>query len=190
MATDPDDPNALLEEAYRLLLAHAGEDPNRDGLRDTPARAAKAWRELTRGYGVREEDVLATTFDVQHDEMVAVGPIPFTSLCEHHLLPFTGRVWIAYVPGDRIVGLSKLPRLVHEVYAPRLQVQERLTDQLADAIVRVLTPQGVGVRVTARHSCMSARGAKVEAPMTTSALRGVIKHNPAARAEFLDLTRD
>lgn len=181
------------EDGVRALLRLMGEDPDREGLRDTPARVVRAYLELAERPGDPRE-LLARVFgDAAYpaDEMVAVGPIEFTSVCEHHLLPFTGNAWIGYIPGgDRVVGLSKLPRLVDH-YARRPQVQERLTTQIADAIEGGLAPTGVGVVVRASHSCMGLRGVrKPGAAMTTSVLRGAMRDKPAARAEFLDLCRD
>jgi len=171
------------------LLEYIGEDPSRDGLIDTPRRVVKAWVDMTAGYAMDPALILATTFDVAHDEMVVVEGIEFSSLCEHHVLPFTGTCTIGYVPGDRIVGLSKLARLV-EVYAQRLQVQERMTEQIAHAIEEHLQPRGVGVVVRAAHSCMGCRGIrKPSARMVTSALSGFMKDDEKARSEFLALAR-
>lgn len=172
--------------AVQTLLAYLGENVERDGLRDTPDRVVKALCELTKGYDDDPAAILATTFDVAYDEMVTIGPYPFASLCEHHLLPFTGTAVLGYVPGDRVVGLSKLGRLI-DCYARRLQVQERMTVQLADAMVQHLEPRGVGVVVRAVHQCMANRGVGKSAPMHTVALRGVLFDKPEARAEFLAL---
>jgi GTP cyclohydrolase I len=174
-------------DAVLTLLRYIGEDPHRDGLADTPMRMVKALREMTAGYGMDPAQVLATTFDVAYDEMVVVRAVPFASLCEHHLLPFTGTVTLGYVPQARVVGLSKLARLV-DVYAKRLQVQERMTVQLADAMVQHLDPGGVGVVVDAVHSCMAVRGVGKTAPMHTSALRGAMLQAPT-RAEFMALAQ-
>lgn len=173
------------EDAVLRLLEHIGEDPTRDGLLDTPKRVVKALREMTSGYLIEPKDLLATTFDVSYDEMVVVRRIPFVSLCEHHMLPFVGHATVAYIPG-KVVGLSKLARLV-DAFGRRLQVQERLTNQIADAIEASLEPVGVGVIVTAQHACMSARGIQKHADMVTSALRGALKDEPAARHELLTL---
>ena len=173
-------------DAVVRLLQHVGEDPSRDGLLDTPKRVVKALGEMTVGYGMDPAAVLATTFDVQHDQMVVVRRIPFVSLCEHHVLPFTGHATVAYLPGDGVVGLSKLARLV-DCYARRLQVQERLTDQIAHAINDHLQPVGVGVIVSAQHSCMSARGVGKAAEMVTSAMLGSMRDDASARAELLSL---
>lgn len=175
-----------LRYAYRTLLLEAeGEDANRDGLLDTPKRAAKAWLELTRGY--REPPPELRTFEADHDEIVAVAPIPFYSLCEHHLLPFHGTAHVAYLPGDRILGLSKFARLVDH-YARRLQVQERLTSQIADHLTEQLNPAAVAVVIRAEHLCMAMRGAQVPGAITTtSVLRGAFRDQPAARSEVLNL---
>lgn len=174
------------EDNVRRLLEAIGEDPTRDGLLDTPRRVVKAWTEMTAGMHMDPADVLATTFDVPYDELVAVTGIPFVSLCEHHVLPFVGTVSVGYLPGTRVVGLSKLARVV-DIYAKRLQVQERMTQQIAEAIQTHLKPQGVGVIVRGTHSCMSARGIQKEAEMRTSAMLGKFRDNPALRAEFLAL---
>lgn len=176
-------------DAVVRLLEHIGEDPNRDGLVDTPGRVVKALTEMTVGYHEDPAAILATTFDEKSDEMVIVRGVEFTSMCEHHMLPFTGTVSLGYLPGERVVGLSKLARLV-ECYARRLQVQERMTAEIAEAIQTHLGATGVGVVVTARHSCMGCRGVKKPtAEMVTSAMLGSLRSEPAARAEFLHLTR-
>ncbi|MFM7534520.1 MAG: GTP cyclohydrolase I FolE [Acidimicrobiales bacterium] len=175
------------ERAVRELLLAIGEDPDREGLVRTPARVAEMWAELMAGFHEVPEQHLATTFDIDHDEMVMVRDIPFTSLCEHHLLPFHGKAHIAYLPGEggRFTGLSKLARLV-EGYARRLQVQERMTSQLADAMMVMLDPAGVLVVVAAEHSCMSVRGVRKAGSLTvTTAVRGLYKHDLQARAEVL-----
>jgi GTP cyclohydrolase I len=176
------------ESAYAELLQRSGAVLT-DELRETPARAAKAWAELTSGYDVDIEG-LFKTFDASgYDEMVVVRDIPFHSLCEHHLLPFSGKAAVAYIPDGRIVGLSKLARLV-DAYARRLQVQERLTNQIIDALMEFLQPSGAAVLMQAEHLCMSLRGAKVPGSVTvTSSLRGAIFENPEARAEALSLMR-
>lgn len=174
------------EDAVVRMLQFIGEDPTRDGLLETPRRVVKAMREMTSGYQSKVDEILAVTFDVDCDEMVVVKDIPFASMCEHHMLPFTGTATVAYVPGKRVVGLSKIARLV-DAYSKRLQVQERLTTQIADAMVEHLNPKGVGVIIKAHHSCMSLRGVGKAGTMMTSALRGVMRDKPEARAEFLDL---
>jgi GTP cyclohydrolase I len=182
---DADDEMAALVRRQLELL---GEDPERDGLAKTPSRVAAALRFLTRGYDESPEDVVGdAVFDETHRSMVMVRDIEFYSLCEHHLLPFHGKVHVAYVPAGHIVGLSKLPRIV-DVYARRLQVQERLTEQVADAIERVLRPEGVGVVVEATHLCMMMRGVEKQNSSTvTSAVRGIIRDCPMTRDEFLRL---
>ena len=174
------------QDAVRTLLAYLGEDATRDGLKDTPKRVVKAWLELTSGYELDPKKVLGTTFDVEYDQMVIVKDIPFTSLCEHHVLPFTGTATVAYIPSGRVVGLSKLARLV-DLFARRLQVQERMTKQIADAIQSCLDPTGVAVIVKGNHSCMSLRGIQKSAPMVTSIVTGAFRNEPETRAEFLNL---
>ena len=179
------------EDGVVRLLEHIGEDPNREGLLDTPKRVAKAMREMTVGYDDDPAVILGTTFDVSCDEMIVLDGIEFVSLCEHHLLPFTGTATVGYVPGEsqRVVGLSKLARLV-ECYARRLQVQERMTSQIVEAIEQHLSPLGAGVVVRAHHHCMGCRGVrKQSAVMVTSALVGNMRNDPTMRAEFLSLTR-
>ncbi len=183
--------HARLVRATRSTLAAIGEDPERPGLRETPERVARAWAELTAGYGVDPGPILKVFEDGADgvDEMVTVGPISFYSLCEHHLLPFHGEAWIGYVPDGRIIGLSKFARLV-EVFARRLQVQERLTGQIADALAEHVKPKGVGVHLRARHLCMEMRGVECPGAATsTTALRGVFFERPEARAEFLGAIR-
>ncbi len=179
-------------DAVVRLLEYIGEDPTRDGLVDTPARVVKAWQEMTDGYALDPEDILARQFDVYHDEMILLTDIPFVSLCEHHVLPFHGTASVGYVPNPdsgKVVGLSKLARLV-DCYAHRLQVQERLTDQITEALVKHLDPLGAGVLIRAEHSCMSCRGIrKAGSQMVTSSLVGIFRENPDARSEFLALTR-
>ena len=175
-------------ELVRRQLLALGEDPGRDGLRRTPERVEKAMRWLTRGYAMSVDDVIrGAIFDEDHHNMVIVKDIEMYSMCEHHMLPFFGKVHIAYIPSGRIVGLSKLPRLV-EVFARRLQVQERLTEQVADAIEEVLQPRGVGVVIEAVHLCMMMRGVEKQNSKTiTSALRGQFRECPMTRDEFLRL---
>lgn len=176
------------ESLIRDLLTHLGEDPAREGLRATPARVATSLRWLTRGYGMSVEDVIGDAlYEEEHENMVCVRDIEIYSLCEHHLLPFFGKAHVAYLPHDRIVGLSKIPRVV-EVFARRLQVQERLTDQVADALMRVLHPHGVGVVVEAYHLCMMMRGVEKQNSKTvTSAMRGSFRDDAKTRDEFLQL---
>lgn len=183
----PGDPIAELVES---LLVELGEDPERQGLKATPDRVARALRELTNGYGLEPEEVIAdAVFDQDYDEMVVLKDIPFYSLCEHHMLPFFGRVHVGYLPKGKVVGLSKIPRLV-EVFSHRLQIQEQLTRQIAEALNGTLSPKGVGVVVEARHLCMEMRG--VETPggqMMTSCMLGTFRRDPRTRSEFLNLVR-
>jgi len=179
---------AAAEWAVTLLLRHVGEDASREGLLETPRRVVKAWREMTDGYAVDIPALLDTTFDGDsYDEMIVVRDVSFVSLCEHHVLPFTGSATVGYLPGadGRVVGLSKLARLV-EAYARRLQVQERMTRQIADALDYHLKPAGVGVVLKASHSCMACRGVrKPGAEMVTSTLLGRFREQAPTRAEFL-----
>ncbi|HEU4763673.1 MAG TPA: GTP cyclohydrolase I FolE [Gemmatimonadales bacterium] len=174
----------------RAMLDALGEDPDRDGLRKTPERVEAALRWLTRGYEMSVEQVVGdAVFEERHESMILVRDIELYSLCEHHMLPFFGRAHVAYIPDGRIVGLSKLPRLV-EVFSRRLQVQERLTDQVADAVMDVLAPQGVGVVIEAIHLCMAMRGVEKQNSKTvTSALRGVFRDDSRTREEFLRLVQ-
>ena len=176
-----------ISQAIREILEGIGEDPDRDGLQETPARVARMYAEVCSGIHEEPDSHLVKTFDVIHDEMVMVRDIPLYSLCEHHLLPFIGRAHVAYIPekGGRITGLSKLARLV-EGYAKRLQVQERLTSQIADAIQRTLEPQGTLVVIEAEHLCMSMRGvAKPGAVTVTSAVHGVFREEVSTRLEAM-----
>ena len=175
---------ALVRRELELL----GEDPERPGIAKTPQRVASALTWLTRGYRQRVEDVVGDAlFEEKHQNMVMVRDIELYSLCEHHLLPFFGRAHVAYIPNGRIMGLSKLPRIV-EVYARRLQVQERLTEEIAEAIDHVLRPAGVGVVIEAVHLCTRMRGVeKQNSKMITSALRGLFRDDARTRSEFLDL---
>ncbi|MDM4140191.1 MULTISPECIES: GTP cyclohydrolase I FolE [Mycobacterium] len=177
------------EAAVRELLHAIGEDPDRDGLRETPARVARAYREMFAGLYTDPDSVLNTMFDEEHDELVLVKEIPLYSTCEHHLVAFHGVAHVGYIPGNdgRVTGLSKIARLV-DLYSKRPQVQERLTSQIADALVKKLNPRGVIVVVEAEHLCMAMRGVrKPGAVTTTSAVRGLFKTNAASRAEALDL---
>jgi GTP cyclohydrolase I len=177
-----------VRRAIRALLVAIGEDPDRDGLRDTPERVARAYREIFAGMWQEPEDVLTTTFDLSHDELVLVKDIEVRSVCEHHLVPFAGVAHVGYIPsaGGRITGLSKLARLV-DVYARRPQVQERMTTQIADALMRIVDPRGVIVVVECEHLCMSMRGIrKPGASTVTSAVRGQLR-DPATRAEAMSL---
>lgn len=174
-------------EAVRTLLEFVGEDPMREGLIDTPRRVAHALQEMTAGLSVDPKAVLGTTFTETCDELVVVTGIEFASLCEHHLLPFTGKATVGYLPGDRVVGLSKIPRLVN-AFAARPQLQERLTTQIATTMQEVLSPRGVGVVMRAHHSCMGCRGVRQpNAEMVTSSMLGVVRSCPSLRAELLAL---
>lgn len=180
---------ATAEFGIRKLLQAIGEDPDREGLEDTPARVVRAMYEMTSGLREPGADVLlATTFDVQSDEMVVVADIDFVSLCEHHLLPFTGTAVVGYLPVERVVGLSKLARLV-ELYARRPQVQERMTRQITEALDAHLKTIGSACVLRATHSCMSCRGVRKPAQMVTSSMTGAFRDNPETRAEFLALAR-
>ncbi len=177
------------ERAIREFLIAVGEDPERDGLTETPARVTRSFRELLAGYGEDPGAHLERQFEVDHDEMVMVRDIPFSSICEHHLLPFLGKAHVVYVPGEsgRVCGLSKLARLV-DGFAKRLQVQERLTVQIADELMKRLDASGALVVIEAEHLCMTIRGVgKPGALTTTSAVRGMLKHQATTRAEALTL---
>jgi GTP cyclohydrolase I len=177
------------EEMYREILSRLGEDPNREGLLATPERVTKSMAFLTKGYNEDPGKILrGALYDVEYDEMVIVKDIEMFSLCEHHMLPFFGKVHVAYIPKGKVIGLSKIPRLV-EVFARRLQVQERLTQQIADTIQEVIEPQGVGVVVEARHLCMMMRGIEKQNSSTvTSAMVGCFRQKET-RLEFLSLVR-
>lgn len=176
-----------LHHAVRAVLTHIGEDPERDGLIKTPDRVARMYGELTTGYTTDPVKLInGALFDVDYDEMVVVKDIDFYSLCEHHLLPFYGRAHVAYIPNGKVVGLSKIPRIV-EMFARRLQVQERMTRQIADFIQETLQPQGVAVVVEGAHMCSMMRGVKkANATMVTSALLGIFKSHLKTRAEFME----
>ena len=190
MARPSPKPGDPIAEIVESLLVELGEDPDRQGLKATPDRVSRAMRELTNGYGVRPEEVVAgAVFDQDYDEMVIVKDISFYSLCEHHMLPFFGQVHVGYLPQGKVIGLSKIPRLV-EVFSHRLQIQEQLTREIAEALNVILAPKGVGVVIEARHLCMEMRG--VETPgghMMTSCMLGTFRRDPRTRAEFLDLVR-
>ena len=177
----------LLEDAISQLLKAIGENPKREGLKFTPKRVARMYSELLSGYHVDSDAMInGALFDITYDEMVLVRDIEFYSLCEHHILPFMGRVHVAYIPDGRVIGLSKIPRIV-DMYARRLQVQERMTRQVADFLRDLLKPQGVAVVVEAVHLCSKMRGVKKhDARMTTSAMHGAFRANLATRQEFLD----
>jgi GTP cyclohydrolase I len=187
-------PRLLEEDPLRALVARVleelGEDPKREGLAETPARVARSLRFLTEGSLVEAADVIGdAVFEQEYDELVAVKDIQFFSLCEHHLLPFFGSCHVAYMPRGKVVGLSKIPRVV-EVYSRRLQLQERLTRQIAEALQQALEPDGVAVVMEARHLCMEMRGVeKVGSETLTSCLLGVFRHDPRTRSEFMELIR-
>ncbi|CAJ1002856.1 GTP cyclohydrolase I FolE [Brevibacillus aydinogluensis] len=179
-----------IQQAVRMIIEAIGDNPDRDGLLDTPKRVAKMYAEVFEGMRVNEEEFFETVFSEDHEEMVLVKDIPFYSMCEHHLVPFFGKAHVAYIPrGGRVVGLSKLARAV-EAVARRPQLQERITSTVADAIVRKLDPHGVVVVVEAEHMCMTMRGVKKPGSKTvTSAVRGIFAHDAAARAEVFSLIR-
>lgn len=171
----------------RELIETTGEDADRDGLKDTPGRVTRAFAEMTSGYGQAPAAILSCVFEAEHDELVVLNGIRFTSLCEHHLLPFSGVASVGYLPNGKVVGISKLARLV-ECYAKRLQIQERLTSQVAEAIMTHVNARGAGVVVSAHHACMGCRGVRQpDAVMVTSSMFGVLRENAAARAEFMSL---
>ncbi|MBO0821296.1 MAG: GTP cyclohydrolase I FolE [Nocardiopsaceae bacterium] len=185
----PEVDHGRIQRAVREILLAVGEDPDRNGLLETPARVARMYAEQFAGMRQSPEDVLTTVFDSEHDEIVLVRDIEMYSMCEHHLVPFFGRAHIGYIPNEKgkITGLSKLARLV-DVYARRPQVQERMTCQVADALMRVLEPRGVFVVLEAEHLCMSMRGVrKPGAKTVTSAVRGIFKENARSRAEAMSL---
>jgi GTP cyclohydrolase I len=178
------------KELLREILRRIGDDPDREGLQHTPDRIVRSWKEIFGGYAERAEDVLVTQFQAeQYDEMVLLRNIEFFSTCEHHMLPFSGKAHVAYLPNEKIVGLSKLARLT-DMYARRLQIQERLTYQIATELQRVLKPKGVAVMIEAKHHCMCSRGVrKRQGEMVTSCLLGAFKENLASRTEFLALVK-
>jgi GTP cyclohydrolase IA len=175
------------KKAVHSLLQAVGEDPEREGLKNTPDRVARMYSELLSGYGADPAKIInGALFNINYDEMVLVRDIEFYSLCEHHMLPFLGRAHVAYIPAGKVLGLSKIPRMV-DMYARRLQVQERMTRQIADFLQEYLAPQGVGVVVEAVHLCSMMRGVKKhDARMTTSAMHGAFRANLATRQEFLE----
>lgn len=185
--TGKPDANDRLQDAVRRILIEIGEDPDRQGLLQTPYRVAKMFEELTAGYHVDTEQLVnEAIFDIKYDEMVIVRDIDFYSLCEHHLLPFFGKAHVAYIPDGRVIGLSKIPRVV-DMFARRLQVQERMTQEIAEFLRDVLEPQGVGVVVEGAHMCAMMRGVKKDnARMVTSSMLGIFRSDPRTRAEFLD----
>ncbi len=183
-------PTGSIADLMRKVIVLLGEDPNREGLRKTPERFEKALKYLTSGYHQNMDSLLnGATFSVHYDEMVVVKDIEFFSLCEHHLLPFFGKAHVAYLPNKRVLGLSKIARLVN-MYGRRLQIQERMTSQIAEAIQEKISPEGVGVIIEARHLCMQMRGVeKQHGQAVTSAMLGSFRHNKQTRDEFLSLVR-
>ena len=193
MATRADTPtltSASFEELMKEIIVRLGEDPEREGLVRTPARVHKAFEFLTRGYSEDPDSMLKNAlFTVTYDEMVIVKDVEVFSLCEHHMLPFFGKVHVAYIPNGRVIGLSKIPRLI-EIFSRRLQIQERLTTQIADTIQKVIQPQGVGVVIEARHLCMMMRGVeKQHSAAVTSSMLGCFRDEQETRQEFLSLIR-
>jgi GTP cyclohydrolase IA len=180
------------EAAVRTLIQWAGDDPDREGLAETPARVVRAYEELFSGYGADPREYLRRTFDEVggYDELVVLTNIPVVSFCEHHMLPFMGRAAVGYLPDKRVVGISKLTR-VAQGFARRLQIQEKLTAEIAEAICDVLQPRGVGVVIQSEHSCMTMRGVNTPgSTLTTSTLLGVVRDDPRTRQEFLQYVRD
>ncbi|HVR59240.1 MAG TPA: GTP cyclohydrolase I FolE [Pseudolabrys sp.] len=190
LRTPSDRPDrAEVEAAIRTLIEWTGDDPDRDGLAETPSRVARAFEEFFAGYGQDPVEILQKTFEEieGYDEMIALRGIRFGSHCEHHMAPIIGQAWVAYVPNGRVVGISKLARVV-EVYAKRLQIQEKMTAQIANTINDVLKPQGVGVIIKASHHCMTTRGVnKSESDLLTSRMLGCFRDNPLTRQEFLSM---
>jgi len=180
--------NSEFENAVKIMMRHVGEDPTREGLLDTPSRVRKAYEFIYGGYNEDPAEILKKAlFTTSNDEMVLVKDIEFYSTCEHHLLPIIGRVHVAYIPDGKVVGLSKIPRVVN-VFARRMQIQEQLTEQIADAIMDTIAPKGVGVVIQARHMCMEMRGVeKINSTTTSSALRGLFKKDEKTRSEFFSL---
>ena len=180
---------AEVEAAIRTLIEWTGDDPDRDGLAETPSRVARAYKEFFAGYGQDPVEILQKTFEEieGYDEMIALRGIRFESHCEHHMAPIIGQAWVAYVPNGRVVGISKLARVV-EVYAKRLQIQEKMTAQIANTINDMLKPQGVGVIIKASHHCMTTRGVnKPDSDLVTSRMLGCFRDNPLTRQEFLSM---
>jgi GTP cyclohydrolase I len=192
MDSDKKPTRADVESAVKTILRWSGEDPERDGLKETPARVTKAFEEWFRGYGEDPEAILNKTFEEieGYDEMIVLRGIRFESHCEHHMAPIIGRAWVAYIPDGRVVGISKLARVV-DAYAKRLQIQEKMTAQIANTIQEVLHPQGVAVVLKAEHHCMTTRGVhKPGTDMVTSRMLGVFRDNPITRQEFLAMVTE
>lgn len=177
-----------MESAVKQILEHIGEDPTREGLIDTPKRVAKAWEFMTSGYKEDPKEIIQKAlFTSSNDEMIVVKDIEFYSHCEHHMLPIIGKAHVAYIPNGKVIGLSKIPRVV-DVFARRLQIQEQLTEQIADAINEAIKPKGVAVVIDARHMCMEMRGVqKICSTTVTSALRGIFKKEKKTKDEFLSI---
>jgi len=180
--------NEQFENAVKSMMLHVGENPDREGLLETPSRVRKAYEFIYGGYKDDPQEILSKAlFTSSNEEMVLIRDIEFYSTCEHHLLPIIGRVHVAYIPDGKVVGLSKIPRVV-DVFARRMQIQEQLTEQIADAIMNAIAPKGVAVVIQARHMCMEMRGVeKINSTTTTSALRGLFKRDEKTRAEFFSL---
>lgn len=183
-----DSKDIQFENAVKIMMEHVGEDPEREGLLDTPKRVRKAYEFIYGGYKEDPTEILESAmFTTSNDEMVLIKDIEFYSTCEHHLLPIIGRVHVAYIPDGKVVGLSKIPRVVN-VFARRMQIQEQLTEQIADAIMETVNPKGVAVVIQARHMCMEMRGVeKINSTTTSSALRGLFKKDEKTRSEFFSL---
>lgn len=177
-------PEHVVANATTQVLLTLGEDPAREGLKETPLRVGKFWLEVTRGLREEPGELFKAFEKAEDDQLISIGPVEFYSVCEHHLVPFFGRAWLGYVPGEQIVGLSKVPRLI-ELLAAKPQVQERLTGEIADTFIEHLAPQGVGVCLEARHLCAEMRGVRTKAPMRTTALRGLFLHSQQTRQEWL-----
>ncbi len=192
MATDKKPSRAEVESAIRTLIRWTGDDPSRDGLRETPGRVARAYQEFFKGYNDDPEAILKKTFEEieGYDEMIVLRGIRFESHCEHHMAPIVGRAWVAYIPKGRVVGISKLARVV-DAFAKRLQIQEKMTAQIANTVDAVLQPDGVGVVIKAEHHCMTTRGVhKHGTDMVTSRMLGVFRDNAMTRQEFLAMVTD
>lgn len=192
MKKDAKPSRAEAESAFKTIIRWAGDDPSRDGLKETPARVARAFEEFFKGYHDDPEAILAKTFEEieGYDEMIVLRGIRFESHCEHHMAPIIGRAWVAYIPKGRVVGISKLARVV-DAFAKRLQIQEKMTAQIANTIEKVLQPEGVGVVIKAEHHCMTTRGVhKHGTDMVTSRMLGAFRDNPMTRQEFLAMVTD
>ncbi len=192
MTTQKRPTRAEVESAFKTIIRWTGDDPSRDGLKETPARVARAFEEFFSGYGADPEAILQKTFEEieGYDEMIVLRGIRFESHCEHHMAPIIGRAWVAYIPRGRVVGISKLARIV-DAYAKRLQIQEKMTAQIANTIEKVLQPQGVGVVIKAEHHCVTTRGVhKHGTDMVTSRMLGAFRDNAMTRQEFLSMVTE